>query len=101
MKSISRKLLLRYILFNIAASAFLLLILWYTGRFTEGILDKIGIVLYLPSFYILVLFQGLNETMHFTTYNTELIVSFIFYSAVIALIQIVIYKIRKKSVKDH
>ncbi len=96
MKSISRKLLLRYILFNIAASAFLLLILWYTGRFTEGILDKIGLVLYLPSFYILVLFQGLNETMHFTDYSTELLVSYFFYSSVIALIEVIIYKLKKR-----
>lgn len=96
MKPIDRKLLFQYILFNLAASSFLLLCLWYTGGFIEGILSKIGLVLYLPSFYILVFIQGLNETMHFTTYNTELFVSFIFYSAVIALIQIFVYKIRKK-----
>ncbi len=34
--------------------------------------------------------------MHFSTYNTELIVSFIFYSLLIALFQIIIFKIKKK-----
>ncbi len=96
MKPIDSRLLFRYIIINITASSLLVLLLWYTGRFIEGILYKIGLVLYLPSFYILVLIQGLNETMHFTSDNTELFVSFIFYSAVIALIQILIYRRRKK-----
>lgn len=96
MKPINKRLLIRYFLINIAVSSFLVLILWYTGRFIEGVLYKIGLVLYLPSFYILVFLLGLNETMHFTTDNTELFVSFIFYSLLIALIQFFIYKRRKK-----
>jgi hypothetical protein len=99
MKPIDKRLLMRYILINIAASSSLVLILWYTGRFIEGVLFKIGLVLYLPSFYILVFLKGLNETLHFTTDTTELIVSFIFYSILIALIQLIIYKIRKKRIK--
>jgi hypothetical protein len=101
MKPIDKRLLIRYILINIAASSSLVLILWYTGRFIEGILYKIGLVLYLPSFYILVLLKGLNETMHFTTDSTELFVSFIFYSLLIAVIQIIIYKRRKKKKSNN
>jgi len=96
MKPIDKRLLMRYILVNIFASSLLVLLLWYAGKFKEGLFFYIGLVLYIPIFCILVFIQGLNKTMHFTAYHTELFVGFIFYSAVISLIQIVIYKIRKK-----
>jgi hypothetical protein len=96
MKPIDKRLMFRYIIINIIASTFLVLLLWYTGGVLKGILYYMNLVLYLPSFFILVLLKGLNETLHFTTYNTELMVSFIFYSLVIALIQIFIYKRKKK-----
>ncbi len=74
----------------------LVLLMWYSGRFIKGILDYIGIVLYAPSFLIVALLQGMNTAMHFTTYRTYLIVSFIFYSLVIATAQWIFYKRKKK-----
>lgn len=96
MKLIDKRLLLRYILINITISSFLVLLLWYTARFLAGPLFYVKLVLYLPSFYILVFLRGVNNAVHFTTENTYRIVSFIFYLSVIALIQVIIFKIRKK-----
>jgi hypothetical protein len=100
MKLLDKRLLFRYIIINIIASSSLVFLLWYTGKFVTGILSYVKLVLYIPSFFILVFLKGLNETMHFTTYKVELLVSFIFYSLVIALIQVLIYKMRKKK-SDH
>jgi len=99
MKPIDKRLLVRYVLCNLSASSFLVLLMWYTGRVMKGIWDVVGIVLYAPSFIILSILRGMNEALHFTTYNMFLAVSFIFYSAVIALIQIFIYKRKKKQAK--
>lgn len=87
---------------NLAISSFIVLALWYTGGFIKGILSKIGLILFAPGFIILLflqmVFQGKGEweALHDYSYKTLLVISFIFYSAVIAMIQIFIYKRRRK-----
>lgn len=96
MKPIDKRILFRYIIINVALSSVLVLLMWYTGGFIKGILSYIGLVLSTPSFLILALLKGITNAMHFTTYRTFLIVSFLFYSAVITLIQIIILRWKKK-----
>ena len=96
MRQIDKSLLFRYIMINLVASSLIALVLWYTGRFIEGICFSIKLILGAPSFFIVALLTGMNNAMHFTTQNTYRIVSFIFYSAVIALIQLIIYKQKRE-----
>lgn len=84
------------IIINIVISSVLVSLMWYTGRFIKGPLDMIGGILFTPAFFILFLLKGPTSAMHFTTYNTYLVVGFVFYSAAIALIQILFYKRRRK-----
>ncbi len=81
---------------NVATSSLMVLILWYTGRFIEGILFYIGLILYSPGFIILSAIGGPNYAMHFAREITFRLVSFIFYSLLIAIIQVFIYKRREK-----
>lgn len=87
---------LRNVMFNITVSAVLVLLMWLTGSYITGPISHIGLVLYAPSFIIISLLQDTNVALHFTTYRANLIVSFIFYSAIIALIQWFVYKRKKK-----
>jgi hypothetical protein len=81
-----------YIVINLLLTSTLVLLQWYTGGFIEGIRGFIGRILFTPSFFILFLLIGPTKAMHFTTYSSYLVVSFVFYSVVIALIQTIIYK---------
>lgn len=95
MKATNKKLLF-YIAINFLLTSALVLLQWYTGGFLEGFRASVGRVLFTPGFLILFFLIGPTKAMHFTTYNTYLVVSFIFYSTVIALIQIFIYRRKKK-----
>lgn len=90
---------LRNVMFNIAVSAVLVLLMWLTGSYIKGPISYIGLVLYAPSFIIISLLKGTNVALHFTTYWANLIVSFLFYSVIIALIQWFVYKRKKKRQK--
>jgi hypothetical protein len=96
MKPTDKKRLFRYIIVNLTISLAIVLVLWWTGGFIEGIWFYVQVILITPSFIILSLIGGINYAMHFAREITFRVVSFIFYSAVIALIQMFIYKRRKK-----
>lgn len=81
---------------NLCTSALLVLLIWYTSKFLEGILHYIRLILGAPSFFILLFLKGPTNVMHFTSENTFRLVSFIFYSLVIALVQIIILKKKKR-----
>ena len=87
---ISDKILHYNVLINVSVSAILTLLMWYTGKFLEGVLHGIAYILFLPSFQIISLFRGVNVAMHFTHYRTYLLVSFVFYSFAVGLIQVIL-----------
>ncbi len=93
---LSKKTLITYIIINLSASAILVLLIWYTSRFLEGTLHYIRLILGAPSFFILFFLKGPTNAMHFTSETTFRLVSFVFYSLIIALIQIIILKKKKK-----
>jgi hypothetical protein len=96
MRLISNKILL-FILINLSTTTVLVFFMWFVSKyFVKGALDYIGYILFLPSFLIVSLFKSVNVALHFTTKGTFLFVSFIFYSLVIATVQIFIYKRREK-----
>jgi hypothetical protein len=88
------------VLINASVSAILTLLMWYTGKFLEGALHDIAYILFLPSFQIISLFRGVNVAMHFTRYRTYLLVSFVFYSFAVGLIQ-VIFLILLKMIRNR
>lgn len=92
---LDKRKLLRYVAINFVFSLSIVLFLWYTGRFVKGILFYVGLFLDMPAFIIISFIGGINNAMHFTPENIYRVVSFIFYSLLIALIQIFIYKRRK------
>jgi len=94
MKSVNSRLLLRYALLNVAISSALVLLIYCTGGYIEGILHYIGFVLGAPGFFILFFVVGPNNAVHFTGYTTYLFVDFMFYSFVIAIVQVVCIKIK-------
>jgi len=94
--STNKRLFLRYPIVNLLLSSLLFFMLVYTDKYYKGFFFYVKFVLYTPSFIILAILKGLNEAMHFTTERTYYIVSFISYSAVIAMVQVLIYKRRKK-----
>ena len=96
MKLINKGLLLRYIITNLVISSLILLAIWYSGPFIEGPWFSVKLYLDAPAFIIIALLTGVNSALHFTTENTYRVVSFIFYSAIIAIIQVFIYKRREK-----
>ncbi len=98
---VTNKRLLHYAAINLLLTAALVLLQWYTGGFLEGFRASIGRVLFTPGFFILFLLLGPTKAMHFATYNTYLVVSFIFYSAVIALIQVLVYRRRRKKAEQE
>lgn len=97
MMRIDRKRIFLYVITNLSMSLILSILRDYLGLYREGILHFLGLILFAPAFYVLFLLSGPTYAMHFATENTFRIVSFIFYSAVIALIQFVIFKRRKKN----
>ena len=99
-KSISNKQLIYHVIINLFASSVLVFCEWYTARFLEGILHYIGVILFAPSFFILFLLKGPTDAMHFTSDKIFHLVSFISYSLIIAIIQIIIFKSRRKKVKS-
>lgn len=88
------KKILFLIINSLAGSLILTFLIRYTNSL-KGPLNYIGYVLFLPSYLIISLFKGVNEAMHFTRYSTFLWVSFIFYSFFIALIQLIILKMKR------
>lgn len=96
MALISKTLLIRHVVVNILISSLILLVIWYSSPFIAGPWFTVKLVLDAPAFIILALLKGMNEAMHFTTEAIYRVVSFIFYSTVIALIQTLIYRHRKK-----
>lgn len=95
MKSANKMFVARYVVTNFVLTSLILLIMLYVGGSIEGVKFYVKFILRAPSFFTLVLLRGFNDTLHFTAENTFRIVSFIFYSLVIALIQLAIYKRRK------
>jgi hypothetical protein len=93
---ISKKTLFAYVMINLGTSAIFVLLIWYTSRFLEGTLHYIQLILGAPSYFILLLLKGPTNVMHFTSENTFRLVSFVFYSFVVGLIQIIILKWRNK-----
>jgi len=96
MTPINKKLLLIYLLLNLVITSLIVFLADYLILFRTGILSHIRFILNAPSYIILFIIRGVSDTLHFTSDRIFLIVSFIFYSIVIALIQIFIYKWRKK-----
>jgi hypothetical protein len=99
-KLISNKQLICQVIINLFASSVLVFIEWYTARFLEGILHYIGVILFAPSFFILFLLKGPTDAMHFTGDKVFHLVSFISYSLIIAVIQTIIFKLKRKKVKS-
>jgi hypothetical protein len=97
MKLIDKDRLLRYIITNIVISSLIFLVKLYSGPFIEGPWFTVKLFLDAPAFIIIALLKGVNSALHFTTENLYRIVSFIFYSTVIAMIQILIYKNKRRS----
>lgn len=101
MKPIDKE-LFKSVIINLLLSFFIVVAMWYTGGFIKGMLSKIGVILFTPGFLFLVLLkiifrgEGAMEAMDDYSYKTLLIVSFIFYSSIIALIQMFVYKWKKK-----
>lgn len=88
--------ILRFVGINLFITSLLVFLLWYSGKFTEGVLFYIGVVLDIPVFFVISLFRGMNVAMHFTTYKTFIVVSIIFYSILIAFVQLVFIKFNKR-----
>ncbi len=88
--------LLKYLLINIVATSFIVFLADYLLLFRTGVLSQIRFLLNAPSYIILFILQGVSDTLHFTSDRSFLIVSFIFYSALIAVIQLVYYRRSRK-----
>lgn len=65
-----------------------------------AIISYIIFVLYLPSFLILSLIKGANSAMHYTEFNTFLLVSYFFYTFLIAAIQIYFFRKKRSKVRS-
>ena len=93
-----KKMIYRSIITNLSITSILVFIFWFifTRVGEEGILSYIGLLLYIPVFLVISVFAGAWAAMHSVSSKTYLFVSFIFYSSVIALIQIFVLKWRKK-----
>ncbi|MCL4476729.1 MAG: hypothetical protein M1508_10965 [Nitrospirae bacterium] len=97
MKLIGERIKLRHIVINLAITSILVFFIYFlSGPYVKGLLFHIGAILSMPSFLIISLFIGAWEAMHFVPFILDKLVSFIFYSAVIALIQVIVFKWRKK-----
>ncbi len=86
------------IILNLSITSILVFIFWFifTKVGGEGILSYIGLLLYMPIFLIISVVTGAWAAMHSISSKTYLFVGFIFYSLLIALIQIFIYKRKKR-----
>lgn len=97
---------LKYIVINIGITSFLLFFaVWILPLILAKIISEkmaayIAGTFLLPGYFIILLFKRVSEGawggMHNVSFRTYFIVSFVFYSAVIALIQVIVYKRRKK-----
>jgi len=96
MKPINKGLLLRYIIINLVITSLILLAIWYSGPFIKGPWFIIKLYLDAPAFIILSIVGGINYAMHFASESIFRLVSFIFYSLVIATAQWILYKRKKK-----
>lgn len=90
------KILLWGIIINLSSSFLIVVLIWYTGRFLQGLLYHIGLVLWAPSFFVIFLLKGPTNAMHFTRDTTFLLVSFISYVIIIALIETIVFKWKKR-----
>jgi hypothetical protein len=86
-----------FILINLSTTTVFVFFMWFISKyFAKGLLNYVGYILFLPSFLIVSLFGNINVALHYTTKETFLLVSFIFYSLVIAIAQWILYKKKKK-----
>jgi hypothetical protein len=92
--SINSKKLFCFVLLNFFISFSTVLFIKYCSRYLDGILHYMGLYLHAPSFFILVVILGPNNAVHFTRQITYDIVSFMFFSFVIAIAQIIYIKIK-------
>lgn len=85
------------IIINLSLSSVIVFFIWFlSGLGVRGLLFYLLAIMYMPSFLIVSLFKGPNYAMHFASFNTFIVVSFIFYSLLIALIQVIVYKLKKR-----
>lgn len=96
MKPIDKRLFWKYVLLNLGLASLLVFLMDYLVLFRKGLLSYIGFILNAPSYLILFIIIGPTNTLHFISDRTFLIVSFIFYSVLIALIQVFVYRRKRK-----
>jgi hypothetical protein len=99
--------LLKHILINISVTSFFLLFILrilpiiLLRFFSEKIVSYIGGSFLIPAGLIILLFKRILEGnwggMHNVSFRTYIVVSFVFYSLLIALIQFLIYKRGKRN----
>lgn len=99
MISVNKRRLLSCVLYNIVISSAIVIFIKYTGGHIEGFLHNLNVVLETPSFYILVFVLGPNNAVHFTKYSTYLLLDFVFYLLVIAVVQVIYFKIKLNKIK--
>ena len=92
-----KKVKLQHIIVNLVLTSVTVFAIYYlSGPHVKGLLFHIGAILSMPSFLIVSLFMGPWKAMHSVPFILDKLINFIFYSAVTALIQLVIYKRKKK-----
>jgi len=96
MTASNKRVFVRYLIINLLLSSLLFSLMTYTGRYYKGLLSYISMALLAPSFFILAIFKGVNDAMHFTAERTYDIVSFISYLVIIAIVQVFIYRRKHK-----
>ena len=86
-----------FVFINLSTTTVFVFLMWFISKyFVKGLLNSVGYILFLPSFLMISLFRNVNVALHYTTRETFLLVSFIFYSLVIATAQWILYKRKKK-----
>ncbi len=100
---INRKVLLRYAAINIAIVILLVFLRWYVeGTIHKGLLYYIDFLLFGPGILIVIYFRvlvpghGLWWALHNYSDALNITISLLFYSLLIALIQVIIYKWTKR-----
>jgi len=91
----------RYIVINLSIASLLLCLNWYLSRYIDGIILYIGMIIGAPGFVLLILVQmlflgkGEWEAIHNYSENIYLLLSFVSYSLIVAIVQIIIYRYKK------
>jgi hypothetical protein len=94
---INKKTIVLQLIINLTLSSGLVMLLWYCRGYVEGVWFELGLILFTPTFYVLVLIKGVNYTMHFISEKVILTVSFTIYAVIIAVLQVAFHRIRKQS----